>query len=275
MALGLARTAQADESLAGIACRSVHLQYQAPEGDAFINEVVVRRSAPGTYFCVCGFSAGYFGVQELEADRKLLIFSVWDPGGQNDPSSVAEDRRVQLLYKDPKVRTGRFGGEGTGGQSFLDYRWKVGETLRLMVSAEVQGERTAYTGWFQESGKWRKLATFSTPSGGKRLSGYYSFVEDFLRNRVSASQERRAEYGPAQVRGLDGRWTPVSTARFTADSNPATNIDAGVKGSRFFLATGGGTRNSHVPLHGTAVAPAPSPRPPRDLPAELKSTRDR
>jgi hypothetical protein len=48
--------ATADEKLAGQACRSVHLQLKAPAGTAFYNEVVVDQSAPGTYFCVCGFN---------------------------------------------------------------------------------------------------------------------------------------------------------------------------------------------------------------------------
>lgn len=43
----LAAVAPADERLKGIACRSVHLAYTAPEGVAFYNEVAVDRSAEG------------------------------------------------------------------------------------------------------------------------------------------------------------------------------------------------------------------------------------
>src|SRR5262249_46367966 len=56
----LAALSAADEKLKGIACRSVHLGYPAPEGTAFYNEVTVEASAPGTYFMVCGWSKGYF-----------------------------------------------------------------------------------------------------------------------------------------------------------------------------------------------------------------------
>lgn len=118
----------ADEKLAGIACRSVHLAFNAPESVAFYNEVTVEKSAEGTYFCVCGFNQGYFGIQEQTKGKKVVIFSVWDPGQQDDPKTVAEDRRVKLISKDAEVRTGRFGNEGTGGQSFLDLDWSVGET---------------------------------------------------------------------------------------------------------------------------------------------------
>src|SRR5262245_57446977 len=67
-----AAAANADEKLAGVACRSVHLQYPAPDGDAFYNEVTVAKSSEGTYFCVCGFSKGYYGIQELGNGKKLL-----------------------------------------------------------------------------------------------------------------------------------------------------------------------------------------------------------
>src|SRR5690606_8818475 len=70
---------RADERLEGIACRSVHLGYDAPEGDAFYTEIRVVSSAPGTYFCTNGFRMGYFGIQELANREKLVIFSVWDP----------------------------------------------------------------------------------------------------------------------------------------------------------------------------------------------------
>lgn len=241
---------RADERLAGIACRSVHLHYPAPSGDAFTNEVIVDQSSEGTYFCVCGFNQGYYGLQELGNGKKVLIFSVWDPGKQDDPNAVAEDQRVKLVAKDEHVRIGRFGNEGTGGQSFLDYDWKVGETYRFLVTSRVEGERTAFAAYFAppEATAWRHLVTFSTLTGGKPLGGYYSFVEDFRRNRVSATQERRARYGNGWVRGTDGHWFALTRARFTADNNPALTIDAGVRNGRFFLATGGDVKNEGTPL---------------------------
>jgi hypothetical protein len=106
--------AGADERLKGIACRSVHLRYAAPAGVAFYNEVTVAQSAPGTYFAVCGWDKGYYGMQQLGNGKKLLIFSVWD-SGQNDPKAVAQERRVRLLHKDKAVRVGRIGGRGRAG----------------------------------------------------------------------------------------------------------------------------------------------------------------
>ncbi|MEM9703639.1 MAG: DUF3472 domain-containing protein, partial [Planctomycetota bacterium] len=107
--------AAADERLAGRACRSVHLRLPAPKADAFYQEMTVRRSAPGTYFMACGWSRGYFGIQELANGKKLALFSVWEPNAGQNPDLVPADRRVILRSKGTESEVRRFGGEGTGG----------------------------------------------------------------------------------------------------------------------------------------------------------------
>lgn len=240
----------ADEKLQGIACRSVHLMYPAPVGEKFYNEVTVEQSADGTYFMVCGWSKGYFGMQQLANGKKLVLFSVWDPGEQNDPSTVRDDQRVKLLHKDDQVRVGRFGNEGTGGQSFFDHDWKIGETYRFMVTAKAAERRTEYAGYFfvPEKKEWKHLVTFSTPTGGTLMLGYYSFVEDFRRNKISTTKTRRARFGNGWVKPVNDEWLPITKAKFTADANPVTNIDAGTDRDRFFLATGGEVENRTVLL---------------------------
>jgi hypothetical protein len=270
-ALVVLASARADERLAGVACRSVHLSYPAEEAAMFCNEVVIDHSAPGSYFMVCGWSKGYFGLQELANGEKVILFSVWDPGEQNDPSTVEDAERVKLLYNDPDVRVRRFGGEGTGGQSFFDFDWQLGQPYRLMVSARAEEGRSIYTGSvFEPKNKaWRKLVTFSTPSQGELLRGCYSFVEDFRRNRVSATQTREARFGNGWLKPVNGDWHSIVQARFTADSNPATNINAGLHAPYFFLATGGEVTNDDAPLRSTIEwANPPDRRPPEDLPRE-------
>ncbi len=255
--LALTAAAGADERLEGIACRSVHLVYPGEPGTAFYNEVTVRDSAPGTYFMVCGWNKGYYGIQELGNGKKLLIFSVWD-SESDDPRARKPEDRVKLLHQDEKLRVKRFGGEGSGGQSFYDYDWKIGETYRFMVSSRVDGDRTAYTGWFFHPGEnaWKKLVTFSTITGGKDLGGYYSFIEDFKRDRVSATRARRAEFSNAWLKTAAGQVVPLNKARFSADRNPVTNIDAYAAEGRFTLATGGGTTNDHAKLRDVMELPA-------------------
>src|SRR5206468_1684187 len=83
---------RADDPPRQMASRSVHLWYRAPEGCAFHNELTVDRSAAGSYFMACGFNMGYFGIQELGNGKKVVLFSVWEPGKQNNAKDVAEDR---------------------------------------------------------------------------------------------------------------------------------------------------------------------------------------
>jgi hypothetical protein len=262
-------SAPADEKLKGIACRSVHLGYPAPVGVAFYTEMAVEKSADGTYFMAAGWSKGYFGIQELANGKKLVLFSVWDPTAGNDPKKVDDAMRVKLLHKDEAVRVQRFGGEGTGGQSFFDYNWKIGETYRFLVTAKPDGvSRTAYSGYFfvPEKKEWKHLVTFSTITNGTLLKGYYSFVEDFRRNKVSTTKERHARFGNGWVKPVKGDWLTLDKARFTADANPVLNIDAGMKDGRYFLATGGDITNKTTKLRDTINRGSGVAKPPADLP---------
>lgn len=268
LALFAGRTAPADEKLAGIACRSVHLQYEAPAAQAFYNEATVESSAPGTYFCVCGFNHGYFGIQELANKKKVVIFSVWDPGKQDDPNAIDEKLRVKLVHQGKDVRIGRFGNEGTGGQSFLDLDWKAGETYRFLVTATPDDDRTHFAGYVYRNDvkAWFHMVTFSTITKNKSLGGYYSFVEDFRRNRDSTKHARSAKFGNGWVQAPGGEWQPITSARFTADSNPAKNINAKATADHFVLATGGETANTDAKLRDKLQLGAKPGKAPDDLP---------
>jgi hypothetical protein len=275
LALVLLTPVAADEKLKGIACRSVHLGYTAEAGTAFYVEATVRGTAEGTYFCAVGFNSGYFGIQELGNGKKLALFSVWDPTAGDDPKTVPDEKRVKTLHKGEGVRVGRFGGEGTGGQSFYDFDWKVGDTYRFLVTCAPDGkDRVAFAGYLYLPAKkaWLHMVTFSTITEKKALGGYYSFVEDFKRNKVSTTKTRTAEYGNAWVKAAkSGEWTPVTEARFTADANPVLNIDAGPTQAkdRFFLSTGGDIANTTTKLRAKiALPPDAKPELPTDLPVK-------
>ena len=255
------------------ACRSVHLWYSADRraklvANAFYNEITVQQSAPGTYFMACGFNMGYFGIQELANGKKVVLFSVWEPGQGNDPSATPEERRVKNISVGNNVRVKRFGGEGTGGQSFYDYDWQTDQVCRFAVFAKPNGRRTEFAGYFYvaEEGRWQHMATFSTLTGRHMLSGLYSFVEDFRRNGQSASRNRRAQFGNGWIRDDEQQWMPLTRARFTADQTPTLNIDSGISDDRFFLATGGDLENNHTPLNQWSQLKPHDRKPPLDLP---------
>lgn len=258
---GAAGAATPEPTVPPRAARSVHLSYPAPEGTLFYNEMAILQSVPGSYFMACGWDTGYFGLQQLtEADRKVVIFSVWDPAKGDDPNAVNEGERVEVLAQGDGVRIKRFGGEGTGAQCMAPCAWNLGETNRFLVQSEVVSNRTAYTAWVWLAARhdWWKLATFRTRTGGRPLRGYYSFVEDFRRDGRSATEVRRARYGNGWVRATPGGWTALTQARFTASSatwEARDTIDAGSEGGWFFLATGGDTTN-RTPLRSMVSLPA-------------------
>jgi hypothetical protein len=248
------------------AARSVHLGYAAPKAVAFYNEITVEQSTPGSYFMACGFNHGYFGIQEQSKGHKVVIFSIWDPTKGNDARAVPDEQRVEVLYKADDVTVKRFGGEGTGGQSFLQYDWKVGQTYRFLVKAEVSDKKTAYAGyfWLPETKTWKHLVTFRTRTGGDYLDGLYSFIEDFRRDTKSATETRRAIFSNGWALDTTDKWQPLTKARFTASGaswEAKDTIDAGLDKDRFYLQTGGATKTS-TPLKKMMERPAGDGKPP-------------
>ena len=252
---------QSGEVQAQRQARSVHLQHQgyAEPAKVFYLEATPDRFWPGSYLCLLGFDGGYAGVQELVDGRHIAIFSVWEPSNPFDfkahPDAVHEEKRTKVLYGGPGVEVGRFGGEGTGGKSMTLWPWKLGQPIPIAVSCAPDGEfRTAYTCWLWDEAKsdWFRMATFSTLVGGDQatLRGPYSFLEDFHRNVKSKAGVRTARF--SRLWAWDGqKWGASTQARFTADANILTTIDAGPSADGFWLATGGDTRNVTVPLWGT------------------------
>jgi hypothetical protein len=273
-----ARGAETPASIGGKepprAARSVHLGWTAPECELFYLEMTVEQSTAGSYFMGCGWNTGYFGIQELGPDRKVAIFSVWDPAKGDDPKAVKPEDRVELLHQGEGVRIRRFGGEGTGGQCMMDFPWSIGRTNRLVVRAEVEANKTAYAGYLfmPEKNAWKHLVTFRTRTGGTRLKGLYSFVEDFRRDGGSVLDTRRARFGNGWVKTARGEYVPLDKARFTASGaewEARDNINAGMIGGEFFLATGGDLRQTQA-LRSVMERPAGN----LSIPAELKRELD-
>jgi hypothetical protein len=249
---------------------SIHLWWQSPEATCFYNEATVQKSTAGSYFMVCGWNTGYFGIQELGDGNKVVLFSVWDPARGNNPDNVPLEQRVEVLHQGKGVEVTRFGGEGTGGKSIMPFDWKTGKKVRCLVQATVEGGKTAYAGWLWMPTKqeWKHLVTFRVTTGGKPLSGLYSFVEDFRRDGRSVKEERRCEYGNGWVKTLAGKMEPLAHGSFTKANSPEEAqdlINAGQVNGCLFLATGGKvTKKLEV---GTLLDVKPVPViPPVDLP---------
>lgn len=261
MVAAVAPQAQADrysdywapENMAKRQCTSVHLGYlpSIPSHTAAYQEVVVEKSAPGTYFAANNFSCGYIGVQELmekteDGTRHVrkAIFSIWDAKDSGDnPHAAPEEERAKLVQKGRLVTTRRFGGEGTGGNSMRDFDWKEGDVIRTLVIERPDGEdfrQIAGYIWDPETKQWELLSCWRIQALSRGLGGGCGFVEDFCRNVESKKHERRATFGPAWR--WDGKqWSAATEFRFTKDGNPNMEINCRLHPQLgyYSLATGG------------------------------------
>ena len=227
---------------------SVHLGYVLPKEDVewVYNEVIVPEEGdiPCSYYMACGFSQGYFGMQNNSPHKRRVLFSVWSPFETDNPAEIPDSMRVTLVKKGENTIINDFGNEGSGGQSYIHYDWKAGERCRFLMGVKPDGNgNTIYTAYFFDNnkGEWSLIASFRRPQTSTWYTGAHSFLENF--NPVMGYINRKAYYTNQWARTTDGRWVPVSKARFTCDTTGAKEMrfdyTGGIEGDCFFLSMGG------------------------------------
>ena len=224
---------------------SVHLGYQVPRDVnlryAYSEVTVPEGQDPvGTFYMANGFGQGYFGFQVNSSIERRVLFSVWSPFKTDNPRDIPKEQRIIALARGPEVRIGEFGNEGSGGQSFLVYPWKAGNTYRFLTKVEPDGEgNTVYTSWFGDKAadEWRLIASFRRPKTDTHLRGFHSFLESF--SPTYGFIDRRAYYGNVWVCDVDGNWHECTKARFTVDATGGgrhrLDFTGGFDGNQFFL----------------------------------------
>ena len=217
---------------------SVHMGYTVPANtEYFYNEMTIPKGqdAIGSYFMANGFGQGYMGIQVKSPSERWILFSVWD---------ADNGAKTTLVSKGAGVVDNAFGGEGTGGQTYLSYNWVAGTTYRFITRARPDGNGGSdYSAWFfaPETGKWRYIATWKRPAISTYLTGVHSFLENFI--DTLGYTERRVQFGNQWARNVAGTWSEVTAGRFTGDAT-ATNAQrmdyaGGVENGRFYLHNGG------------------------------------
>ncbi len=227
---------------------ATHLSYPFPKDtlvEWFYNEISVPEDAQPlhAYYMVNGWSGGYFGIQINSPVERRVLFSVWSSYHTDNPKEIPADYRVKLLGKGKDVTVNDFGNEGSGGQSYWKFPWKAETTYKLLLHAKPSGDNTTYSAWFFDpaTGKWKFMATWEKPkSGGKYLSGLYSFVENFGAN---GDDLFKARYNNQWIRTAGGKWIELTQARFstTADDvkHPRFDIGSGTEKGWFYMFSGG------------------------------------
>ncbi len=225
---------------------SVHLSYYPPETAAdvlwFYNEINVPEGEDviGSYFMANGFGEGYFGIQVNSPNERRILFSVWSPYRTDNPDEIPDDQRITLLKKGQNVHAGKFGNEGSGGQSYKKFMWKAGTTYRFLLRGEpVKNNSTDYTAYFYapEKGEWELIASFRRPQTSTYLTRHHSFLENFIPDMGNIS--RKGLYQNQWICDKNGLWHEMTRARFTADNTARKqarmDYSGGVEDDKFFM----------------------------------------
>jgi len=250
---------------------STHLHYILPKDTVaawFYSEVYVPKEADNSvnaYYETNGFADGYMGIQHNSKDERRVIFSVWSNFKTNDYKEIPAEYEVKLLKKGDGVFSGGFGNEGSGGHSHLVFNWKPDVIYKLLVGAKPAGDHTIYTAYFYapENGKWQLIAQWDkAKTGGKLLTGLYSFVENFGDN---GSDYFSAYYGNQWACTPSGKWIELTSARFTTTADPVKHprfdYGSGSKGKWFYMFSGG-FKKAGTTAYGTMVDREPNGRQP-------------
>ncbi len=225
---------------------SVHLNFQVPDKNEdiswFYNEITVPEGndVQGSYFMANGFAQGYFGIQVNSLTERRVLFSIWSPYKTDNPGEIPEKFRIRLLKKGEAVHAGEFGNEGSGGQSYLKFYWKSGNTYRFLLRALPSDEGyTDFTAWFfaPEIGSWQLIASFRRPETKTYLKNLYSFLENF--STETGNIPRMGLFGNQWICNSGWKWTELTRIKFTADATAKkeARLDyaGGSDGKLFFL----------------------------------------
>lgn len=239
---------------------SVHLTYTLPANENiewFYNEITIpeNQDVIGSYFMANGFAEGYFGMQVNSTTERRILFSVWSPFKTDNPKAIPDEQKIIMVKKGEGVYTGEFGNEGAGGQSYLKYNWKAGNTYKFLLQGKPGADNyTLYSAYFfaPEENQWRLIASFKRPKTSTHLKSLHSFLENFIPE--TGNTARTGLYQNQWVRTINGQWLELTEAKFTGDATARKNYRkdyaGGVSNGSFYLRNCG-FFNDFVPLDGT------------------------
>ncbi|MEH6394535.1 DUF3472 domain-containing protein [Pseudoalteromonas sp.] len=227
---------------------SVHLNYPISDTSKnyqwFYSELRVPKEYDhqGSYFMANGFAEGYFGMQVNSVTERRILFSVWSPFQTDDPAAIPVEMRIQQLAKGKDVYTGKFGNEGSGGQSYLVFPWQAEQRYRFLLKvnpADQVANHTDYSAYFYDpiAAKWLFIASFRRPTTSTYVARPHSFLENFIPD--AGQYERKALYSNQWLRDTQGQWHALNKAIFsydaTATKQARMDYQGGTEDSGFYL----------------------------------------
>lgn len=234
---------------------SVHLAFSstAPTTKAYdwiYEEILVPEGADplATYYMSLGFYRGYMGIQTNSVNERRVLFSVWDSKDAENDKSITKGDYVSLVDKGENTTTNSFGGEGTGGQSYINAMWKTGTPVKFLMNVLRQEDTTVVlSAWYQlQNEDWVYVASWRAPGEKKLFDGFYSFIENY--GHTNGQLRREAYYYNAWGKeAVTGKWVNFNKVRFSnTDGKEGQRVDyeQGVSPrfpDRFYMASGGYT----------------------------------
>jgi len=198
-------------------------------------EIEVLATNKTIYYCGCNWwpgnpAGGYTGIQDQGDGRHNMIFSIWDTSATLHP---------EITETETRTKGNRFGGEGTGAHTHLDYDWKLGGIYRYYATKEqdATGKNTLTMLYFYDEGfhKWVHEATISNPNDGhvsvKTFGGsLYAFLENW--SGQERTKPKLAIYrlwvgsSPTDMENVttargDGNWGVLGDTFYLAEGDPS------------------------------------------------------
>lgn len=260
---------------------SVHLsnwrnsKSDAPKGAVYdwcYQEVMMPATSDiiGTYVMSLGVLSGYMGIQmngydENGQSKHEVLYSMWDDGSTDEDPDLPMYCRASVVDHDPKATVNRFGGEGTGMQTYYrGHHWECGTYVQFLTNCRpetatyttvVNGVEQTHTQqnmlvstWFnaQDGKGWQYMSTLRLPNNNRYFDSWYSFLENYNWSTGQAVRQGfyRNGYGRAKDQKKWYHFNMVDFGHTDGGNNPGNRNDYGqgvseTETGAFFMQTGG------------------------------------
>ena len=240
-----------------------------PYYDWSYQEVMMPADAdiPGTYLMCMGMLDGYMGIQmnginkTTGEPRHDVIFSLWDNANAEEQPDLPDNFRAGVLDHGEGVSAHRFGGEGTGMQSFKrGNNWDCGTYVQFITNCRPETQvwteikngkqithrqkNSLVSTWYnaQDGKGWQYMATLRLPNKSTYISGWHSFMEDYNHANGQAIRKGyfRNSFGHSKIYN---KWCHFNRATY-APHKPGGRKDYGqgasdIEKGSFFMQSGG------------------------------------
>jgi len=218
---------------------------------ALYREIEAVEVPSGTYSTV-SFNGGYVGLASSGSRGNHVNFSIWDT---KEKGRVVGEAELVEASKHSQPRNHRFGHEGSGFHSELEYAWEPDVRYKVYVAVEHAGGSTTYSAWFGLADKeeWMLIARI------KRLGIHFlkksgGFLEHV--GKKNPQQMRSTAFNGGWV--CDGTaWHQIRQVRFSCKDPAAAN--ACLRGDQVLIQIGLGLTSTVGSAHVFDVKPGLMP----------------